>query len=162
MLFSFSTPSCSALVTVCLTAYVVCAAGSMVLGGFLAADWARCERVIGFGFGAAAVMALALGSLPTWMEPVLFGMMGFASGIAGPSPGLLVKRSMPDNASGRVYGVVYAGLDMGQAVSPLVFGVLMDGGHYTGVLLGLGLMQTVVIVSALDVRQARRTTAATA
>ena len=152
------------LVAVCLTVYMVCAAGGMVLGGFLAADPARCERVIGFGFGAAAVMALvlALGSPPPAMVPVLFGMMGFASGIAGPSRDLLVKRSTPDNASGRVYGVVYAGLDIGQAVSPLVFGALMDRGYYTSVLLGLALMQAVLIVSALNVRQARRTTAVTA
>ena len=149
------------LVAVCLTVYMVCAAGGMVLGGFLAADPARCERVIGLGFGAAAVVALvlALGSPPPGMVPVLFGMMGFASGIAGPSRDLLVKRSTPDNASGRVYGVVYAGLDIGQAVSPLVFGALMDRGHYTGVLLGLALMQAVLIVSALNVRQARRTAA---
>ena len=152
------------LVAVCLTVYMVCAAGGMVLGGFLAADPARCERVIGFGFGAAAVMALvlALGSPPPAMVPVLFGMMGFASGITGPSRDLLVKRSTPDNASGRVYGVVYAGLDIGQAVSPLVFGALMDRGYYTSVLLGLALMQAVLIVSALNVRQARRTTAVTA
>jgi FSR family fosmidomycin resistance protein-like MFS transporter len=33
-----------------------------------------------------------------------------------------VKRSTPENATGRVYGVVYSGLDIGQAISPLVFG----------------------------------------
>ncbi len=56
------------------------------------------------------------------LVPVLFGAMGFASGIAGPSRDLLVKSSTPANATGRVYGVVYAGLDIGQAVAPLVFG----------------------------------------
>ena len=152
------------LVAVCLTVYMVCAAGGMVLGGFLAADPSRCERIVGVGFGAAAVMALvlALGNPQPWMVPVLFGMMGFASGIAGPSRDLLVKRSTPDNASGRVYGVVYAGLDIGQAVSPLVFGALMDRGQYTGVLLGLALMQGVLIASAFNVRRARRTATAVA
>jgi FSR family fosmidomycin resistance protein-like MFS transporter len=82
---------------------------------------------------------------------------GFSSGIAGPSRDLLVKRSTPDNASGRVYGVVYAGLDIGQAVSPLIFGAMMDHGQYRGVLLGLALMQCVLIASAFNVRKVRRT-----
>ncbi|MDI1271394.1 MAG: MFS transporter [Polaromonas sp.] len=147
------------LVAMCLTIYMVCSAGGMVLGGFLASDPARCERIVGAGFGLAAVVALllALGSFPAWMVPVLFGAMGFASGIAGPSRDLLVKRSTPDNASGRVYGVVYAGLDIGQAVSPLIFGVMMDHGQFRGVLLGLALMQGVLIASAFNVRRVRRT-----
>ena len=153
-----------ALVAMCLTIYMVCSAGGMVLGGFLAADPARCERIVGIGFGAAAVVALllALGSFAAWMVPVLFGAMGFASGIAAPSRDLLVKRSTPDNASGRVYGVVYAGLDIGQAVSPLIFGVLMDHGQFRGVLLGLALMQGVLIASAFNVRRVRRTALAPA
>ena len=147
------------LVAMCLTIYIVCSASGMVLGGFLAADPARCERIVGAGFGVAALMALllALGSLSAWMVPVLFGVMGFASGIAGPSRDLLVKRSTPENASGRVYGVVYAGLDIGQAISPLIFGLMMDNGQYRGVLLGLAFMQCVLIVSAFNVRRVRRT-----
>ncbi|MDP3796762.1 MAG: MFS transporter [Polaromonas sp.] len=153
-----------ALVATCLTVYMVCSAGGMVLGGFLAADPARCERIVGIGFGAAAVVALllALGSFAAWMVPVLFGAMGFASGIAAPSRDLLVKRSTPDNASGRVYGVVYAGLDIGQAVAPLIFGVMMDHGQYRGVLLGLALVQAVLIASAFKVRKVRRTALANA
>jgi len=150
------------LVAMCLTIYMVCSAGGMVLGGFLAADPSRCERIVGAGMGLAAAVALtlALGSLSAWMVPVLFGVMGFAAGIAGPSRDLLVKRSTPDNASGRVYGVVYAGLDIGQAVSPLIFGVLMDHGQYRGVLLGLAAAQSVLIASAFNVRRVRRTTLA--
>ena len=146
------------LVAMCLTIYMVCSAGGMVLGGFLAADPTRCERIVGTGMGAAATVALllALGRLEAWMVPVLFGVMGFVSGIAAPSRDLLVKRSTPENATGRVYGVVYAGLDIGQAVSPLIFGVMMDHGQYRGVLLGLALVQAVLIVSAFNVRRVRR------
>ncbi|XAH25144.1 MFS transporter [Xylophilus sp. GW821-FHT01B05] len=148
-----------ALVAMCLTIYMVCSAGGMVLGGFLASDPARCERIVGAGFGVAACVALALGFLdmPPLAVPVLFGLMGFFAGIAGPSRDLLVKRSTPENATGRVYGVVYAGLDIGQALSPLLFGALMDNGQYRSVLLGLALVQGVLIASAFNVRRARRT-----
>jgi len=147
------------LVAVCLTIYMVCSAGGMLLGGFLAADPSRCERIVAIGFGLAALVALAIGlaPLPALAIPALFGVMGFASGIAGPSRDLLVKRSTPDNASGRVYGIVYSGLDIGQAVAPLVFGSLMDQGQYTGVWVGLVMAQLLLITSAFNVRRARRT-----
>jgi FSR family fosmidomycin resistance protein-like MFS transporter len=84
-------------------------------------------------------------------------LIGFSSGLAAPSRDLLVKRSTPDNATGRVYGVVYSGLDIGQALSPLIFGLMMDHGNFRGVLLGLALVQGVLIVSAFSVRRVRRT-----
>ena len=143
----------------CLTVYMVCSAGGMVFGGFLASNPDRCERIVGAGFGMAALVALLIGlaPVPAFAVPLLFGAMGLASGIAGPSRDLLVKKSTPENASGRVYGVVYAGLDIGQAIAPLVFGTLMDHQQYRGVWLGLVFMQAVLITSAFNVRRVRRT-----
>ena len=114
----------AAVAAMCLTIYMLASAGGMVIGGFLAADPARCERIVGIGFSVAAALALVIGftSVPAAAVPVLFGAMGLGAGIAAPSRDLLVKRSSPDNATGRVYGVVYSGLDIGQALAPLLFG----------------------------------------
>lgn len=148
-----------AIAAACLTVYMVCSAGGMVFGGFLASDPARCERVFGIGFAIAACIALGIGfaPVPGLLVPVLFGGMGFAAGLAAPSRDMLVKRSTPENATGRVYGVVYSGLDIGQAISPLVFGQLMDHHNYQGVWLGLVIVQAILIASAFNVRKARRT-----
>ena len=152
------------LAAICLTVYMVCSAGGMLTGGFLADDPERSERIVGVSFGLAAGVALLVGlaSLPALAVPVLFGAMGFVSGMAGPSRDLLVKRSCPDNATGRVYGVVYSGLDIGQAVVPLVVGTLMDHGRFSSVWIALALLQGVLIVSALNVRKVRRTALAPA
>ncbi len=146
------------LAAVCLSVYMVCAACGMVLGGFLASDPQRCEKIVAAAFGLAAVFALAIGftAVPGWSVPLLFGAMGFASGMAGPSRDLLVKRATPDNATGRVYGVVYGGLDIGQALVPLAVGTMMDHQQYRGVWLTLALLQGVLIVSAFNVRRVRR------
>jgi MFS transporter, FSR family, fosmidomycin resistance protein len=143
---------------ICLSVYMVCSACGMVAGGFLAADVARCERIIGIGIGCAAVIGLVIGfaELPAWAVPVLFGAMGLGAGIAGPSRDLIVKRAAPANATGRVYGVVYSGLDIGQAVAPLVFGTLMDHRQPALVWLGIACVQAVLIVNAFNVRKARR------
>ncbi len=149
----------AAWVAMCLTVYMLASAGGMVLGGFLAANPARCERIVGVGFGIAASIALVMGlaDVPGAMVPVLFGAMGFSAGIAGPSRDLLVKRSTPENATGRVYGVVYSGLDIGQAIAPLIFGQLMDRGQFQSVWIGLAIVQGVLIASAFNVRRVRRT-----
>ena len=148
----------------CLTIYMVCSAGGMVVGGFLASDPARCERIIGIGFGVAALVALTIGfaDLPAMAVPVLFGAMGCGAGIAGPSRDLIVKRASPPNATGRVYGVVYSGLDIGQAVAPLLFGTLMDLHRPSQVWLGIAVVQGVLIVNAFNVRKVRRTNPAAA
>jgi MFS transporter, FSR family, fosmidomycin resistance protein len=154
----------ASLAAVCLSVYMVGSAGGMLIGGFLASNAERCERVVGAAFGAAAMVALAIGfaDVPGWAVPLMFGAMGVASGIAGPSRDLLVKRSSPENATGRVYGVVYAGLDIGQAVVPLFVGTLMDHHQYRGVWVALALLQGVLIVSAFNVRRVRRTALAPA
>ena len=147
------------LAAMCLTVYMVCSACGMVAGGFLATDPARCERVVGASFGLAACVALALGfmQMPAFAVPVLFGTMGFVSGMAGPSRDLIVKRSAPDNATGRVFGVVYSGLDIGQAVVPIMIGSLMDHGAYRSVWLALAMLQGALVMTAFNVGRARRT-----
>ena len=144
---------------VCLTVYMVCSASGMLVGGFLVADPTRCERVIGAGFGVAATVALVIGfvDIPAYAVPVLFGVMGFGAGIAGPSRDLIVKRASPPNATGRVYGVVYSGLDIGQAVAPLIFGTLMDWQRPSMVWLGIAIVQGVLIANAFNVGRVRRT-----
>ncbi len=148
-----------ALVAACLTAYMLGSASGMVLGGFLAAQPERCERVVGAGMGVAACIALVIGfaPVPALAVPALFAAMGFAAGISGPSRDLIVKRATPEGSTGRVYGVVYSGLDIGQATAPLVFGLMMDRQMYQGVWLGLVVVQAMLITSAFNVRRVRRT-----
>ncbi len=146
-------------VAVCLSVYMVCSACGAVAGGFLATDPARCERVIAAALVVAAGVALAVGylSLPALAVPLLFGAMGLASGMSGPSRDLLVKQSTPDNSTGRVYGVVYSGLDIGQALTPLVIGGLMDRQAWSSVWLALSCLYLVLIANAFNVRKVRRT-----
>jgi len=81
--------------------------------------------------------------------------MGFVTGLSGPSRDMLVKRATPANATGRVYGVVYGGLDIGQALVPIGIGLLMDHGRLSAVWLALAVLQGVLIVSAFRVGRMR-------
>jgi FSR family fosmidomycin resistance protein-like MFS transporter len=135
------------------TAYMVASAAGMALGGFLGARSQDHDRTIMVAFGSAAALAilLALAVVPAWMALVVMGAVGFASGIAGPSRDLLIRAAAPPNATGRVFGVVYSGLDSGLSVGPLVFGAMMDAHHPSWVFVFIGVFQALAIATAVGV-----------
>ena len=63
----------------------------------------------------------------------------------------MIKKATPKGATGRVYGLVYSGLDVGFALSPLLFGVMMDKGWYSATLLGAAVVLLLSVVAALGV-----------
>ena len=141
------------LAATAFTAYMLASAAGMLLGGFLAARTIRHDRTIALAFTLSGVMALiiATAAVPAWAALVLMGMVGLGAGIAGPSRDLLIRASAPKNATGRVYGVVYSGLDGGVAIAPLLFGALMDANRPVWVFICIGLFQMLAIVTAINV-----------
>jgi predicted MFS family arabinose efflux permease len=80
---------------------------------------------------AALLLALcATGWLGATGTMAVLAATGFAIGIGGPSRDLMIKKATPKGATGRVYGLVYSGLDVGFALSPVIFGAFMDRGWY--------------------------------
>ena len=55
-----------------------------------------------------------------------FAAAGFAVGMTGPSRDLIVRQATPAGASGRVYGFVYSGIDLGAMLGPVWFGFMLD------------------------------------
>ncbi|GIZ53978.1 MFS transporter [Noviherbaspirillum aridicola] len=135
------------------TAYMLASAAGMVWGGFLAAKTSRHDRTIAIAFTAAGAFALvvASGATPAWLALALMGAIGFGAGVAGPSRDLLIRAAAPKSATGRVYGVVYSGLDIGLSLAPLLFGALMDVGQAGMVFAGIGLFQCLAILTAVSV-----------
>lgn len=113
-----------------LSAFLVATCVGIVLGGFLADRTARHDRLAAFGLAAASLcmLPLALDAVGAWGAAVLFPAAGFCAGATGPSRDMIVRAATPPGATGKVFGFVYSGLDLGSTVSPLVFGALLDGG----------------------------------
>ena len=135
------------------TSYMLASAFGMAAGGFLAANTQQHDRTIAIAFALAALMALVLAAavVPAWVAVLLMGAIGFAAGIAGPSRDLMIRAAAPRHATGRVYGVVYSGLDSGLASGPLLFGALMDASRPAWVFICIGLFQALAIVTAVGV-----------
>ena len=117
-----------ALATSAVTALLLGGAAGIVVGGFLAARTDRHDRVAATGLAAAATLLVVIafaGSSTAWVLP-LFAAVGFANGCTGPSRDMIVRSATPVGASGRVYGFVYSGLDLGAALGPVWFGLMLD------------------------------------
>lgn len=141
------------MATLTITAYMLCGAVGMVVGGFVATQATRSDRVVAWAMTAGAVLLLvcATGWLGATGTMVGLAATGFAVGVGGPSRDMMIKRATPKGATGRVYGLVYSGLDMGFAVSPVVFGGFMDKGWYGATLAGAALMLLLAVAAALGV-----------
>ena len=139
--------------TYTITAYMLCGAVGMFVGGFIAARAAHSDRVVAIAMacGAALLALCGTGLLGATATMVVLASTGFAVGIGGPSRDMMIKKATPKGATGRVYGLVYSGLDTGFALSPLVFGVFMDRGWYGATLLGAALMLLLSVGVALGV-----------
>ena len=113
-----------------VTGYMLCGAAGMAVGGFLASGSPRLERTIGRAMAmSAALLALAAsGLLPPLAAAGAVALAGLGTGLAGPSRDMLIRHAAPPGTTGRVYGTVYSGLDVGSALSAPVFGWLMDHG----------------------------------
>ncbi len=144
--------------TMTLTCYMLCAAAGMLSGGFVAAKWpTHSDRVVAtcMAVGALLVALCASVWLNGFLAMVVLAVTGFALGIGGPSRDMMIRRATPKGATGRVYGVVYSGLDAGFAVAPSLFGYFMDRTWFSGVLLCGALTLLVSVIFAFAVgRQA--------
>lgn len=153
---SFAAPALAALhqapverMALLVTAYMLAGALGMLMGGFwVARSGVRLERNIALAL-AAAMMLFVLATLPGLSEQAalaLVALAGIGTGLAGPSRDLLVKQAAPPGATGRVYGAVYSGLDVGFAIGAPLAGALLDAALPRGVLwlaaawLGLALL----------------------
>jgi len=150
----------------CITAYMLCSAGGTLLGGFLAAKTERLEKIIATALCIAGALALLVASAlpPAFSIIGLLAVIGLCAGIAGPSRDLLVRRASPPGATGRVFGVVYSGLDSGLAIGPLIFGALMDAHLPALVFVVIAIFQVAGLLTASGVggATARRREAAAA
>jgi MFS family permease len=138
------------LTAMVVTGYMLCGAVGMVIGGFLVARVARLEKTISACLLASAVLLALVGSglLPGAAALAVAALAGMGIGIAGPSRDMLIKRAAPPGATGRVYGTVYSGLDLGFSVAAPVFGVLLDRGLTAGIFYGSATALVLGVASA--------------
>ncbi|WP_312436929.1 MFS transporter [Achromobacter sp.] len=142
-----------------LSGYMVASAVGMAAGGFLVSANPRTERtvMVALILAGLTLVVLALGLVPAVLAAPVVGLAGFCSGVAAPSRDMLIRRVTPKGSTGSVYGLVYSGMDVGSALGPLAFGLLLDAGLRQGPWVGAGVAFAVAAFLAQWIAvQARR------
>ena len=144
-----------------ITLMALGSAAGMIVGGIMAAKLKMPDRIVGTCLFMCAIIALLIGAelVTAALVPGLFFMIGCGLGIAAPSRDMMIRAATPQGVSGSVYGIVYSGIDLGAAVGPLLFGILLDAGKPNSLFLGVAFLQLLLILTAVKVVASNANTA---
>lgn len=111
-----------------LSVYLFASAFGVLAGGWAADRTRRHDWLVGtcIVLVAAMVAAVAAFTPPLVLVAVLLGAAGFFAGAVAPSRDMMVRAITPPGASGKVFGFVTTGFNIGGLITPLIFGVVMD------------------------------------
>lgn len=142
----------AALASSALTAYMIGSAAGIFAGGFIATRTARHDLVAaaGLALSATVVSTIAISAVPGTALPAMLALAGFCIGATGPSRDMIVRASTPPGATGRVYGFVYSGLDVGSLSTPVFFGWLMDHNLPQGVFYTVAALTVLAMFTVLQ------------
>jgi len=141
--------------TAALTAFLISSAVGVFVGGIIA-DRTPNHHVLAmsgmalagiFMFGVAAIEGSAL------VVQALMVLSGFFLGLTTPSRDLIVRKVTPNKKAGRVFGFVYAGLDLGSLSMPVLLGWLLDRGDPKIVMVLVAAILLLTIPTVLQVRR---------
>jgi len=151
----------AALASAALTSYLLGGAAGILTGGFIAVRTARHDLVAvsGMALNAGFMFVIASAWFAPALLPVLCAAAGFSTGMTGPSRDLIVRATTPPGATGKVYGFVYSGLDVGSMVTPVYFGWLLDGGKPSVVFYTVVVTAILTIATVLNLPGSRQATA---
>jgi FSR family fosmidomycin resistance protein-like MFS transporter len=114
-----------------LTAYLAVSAIGVLAGGWVADRTRQHHRVVGACFVGIVVFAAAIPALQPGiaLTTVLFALAGFCSGMVPPARDMMVRAVTPPGQSGKVFGFVTTGFNIGGVLAPLLFGLVLDLGE---------------------------------
>ncbi|MBW6396529.1 MFS transporter [Roseomonas sp. HJA6] len=138
-----------AVASTVLTGYMVGATGGTLVGGWVADTSKR--NLIGFVvvltvFAMAMIVTLGLVPMPELLLPIVGFLGGLAMGASRTPRDVMLKDASPPGEIGKVFGFVSSGLPLGNAITPVPLGFLIDMGYpvlvlpVVAVLLGLSLL----------------------
>jgi MFS transporter, FSR family, fosmidomycin resistance protein len=142
-----------AAASVPLTSYLVASAFGVLVGGWIADRTRRHHQVVG---GCFLLVALFAAAVPLLLPPLavvssLFALAGLFAGVVAPSRDMMVRAVTPAGSSGKVFGFVTTGFNIGGIAGPLLFGLVLDFGspqHLFWAIAALSLLTLLVVWAA--------------
>ncbi len=113
-----------------LTVFLVTSTLGVLIGGWVADRTRRHALVAGLCFLAITLAAVLIAEtrLPFPLVLLLFAAAGIPAGLVAPARDMLLKAVTPPGATGKVFGFVTTGYNIGGFLAPPAFGMLVDRG----------------------------------
>ena len=73
-----------------------------------------------------AILLVALLPLHYVFLVILLGFAGFCHGVIRPARDLMVRQVVPKGSTGKVFGFVFTGQNVGGGIAPIILGTAMD------------------------------------
>lgn len=138
-----------------LTVFLAAGAFAVLPGGFLA-DWTKRHDlvlIIAFVVLGGCVALVGAGVLPVW---AIFGVLaigGVMRGVVGPTRDILVRQASPVEAVGTAFAFVTTGWMIGNSVTPVFYGWLVDIGAPEAVFYVSGVFTLLAAATVLIARE---------
>ena len=139
-----------------VTGFLLGTAGGIFIGGILADRTDRHDRIAISGMITSSLFIFYIAMTSGLAPAMVLGLLvaaGVASGVTTPSRDMLVRAAAPKGASGRVFGFVYSGLDLGSALIPLALGFALDQGRPETVFYAAAGFMAVTALTVVQVRR---------
>ncbi len=134
-LHSFSIPALNALhgtsavdAGAAVGAYMLVSSFAVLAGGVIADHVKRQDHFAAliYALSIVAVVLITFFSLHYALLVVFFGFAGFCHGVVRPARDMMVREVTPEGASGRVFGFIFTGQNVGGALAPVLLGFILD------------------------------------
>ena len=134
-----------------VSTYLFVAPAGALIGGWLADRSSNHDLLIAVCFGVLALAAFAVGTLDlSWQTViVVFAVAGFFIGAVNPARDMLIRSMIPRGQTGKVFGFVTIGLNVGGMIGPLLYGWLLDNSSPDAVFLAIAVFSLGTIVMVL-------------
>lgn len=144
--------------TAALTSYLLSNAAGVLIGGWVAKNFNHHNKVVALCLSVSAATAILMATqlFPGYTVLIFMAFMGVGVGIATPSRDMMIRQAclskVGKDGFGRVYGFTYCGMDVGQTLSPLIAGPMLDAGLFATALILVAVMQFGAVFTALGVK----------
>lgn len=134
-LHSFSIPALNALHETSVVdagfavgTYMLVSSLAVLVGGLISDHIHRQDRFAALAYLASifAVLMIALLPLHYFLLVAAFGLAGFCHGVIRPARDLMVRDVAPKGSTGKVFGFIFTGQNVGGGIAPVILGAAMD------------------------------------
>ncbi len=138
-----------------LTGYLLAASFGNIVGGWLADRTGNPARLFTFSILSLSALVASFASLPMSLAVLTSAFLtaGALQGSLLPARDMLVRQIAPPGQMGKLFGFTSSGLALGNAITPAIFGWVMDNADPRWVFWGSAACMLVALITYVETRR---------